>query len=581
MTDPQSRRRPGRLLGVATLAALSLVLIAGALGAWRGLDRHALDAGFDLRGTERPAGIAVVGIDTKTLTTGKRTWPLRRRLHAQMIDRLREAGARAIVYDVQFTEPSAFPADDDALIEAVGRTPGIILATVESDARGRTQVLGGDEVLRELGAQAASASFPPAPGGVVRRYSRVDGGGLPSIATAVAEQLGRPLSRDDFNGAGNALIDFRGPARTFPTYSFRDVLAGRIPDDRLRDQIVVVGATAPSLLDYQATSAPGSLRLSGPEIQANTIWTAINDNPLRAPARWLSLLVAAVLGLLTGLLLLRTSVARAVLAGLLLAAVTAAAAFGLFVAGIAVAPTAPLLAIAAVLLCGSVVAASQQAIERAYLRRYGEQLEQQVAARTKDLADAQLELVLRLARAAELRDDDTGEHIDRMSELCGQVARELGMPEAEAEQLRHASALHDIGKLGVPDEVLLKPGKLTPEEFDVMREHVVGGAELLEGSTSPLLQLAEEVTRTHHEKWDGSGYPAGLKGEEIPLSGRIAAVCDVFDALTHRRPYKEAWPLEEALAEIERTSGAHFDPAVAQALLAVIARREAGGPTTT
>ncbi len=574
-------RRAGRLIGLVTVLATLCVVLAGAAGAWRGLDRHALDAAFDLRGTSKPSGIVVVGIDTKTLTGGKLTWPLRRRLHAQMIDRLREVGARQIVYDVQFTEPSSFPDDDLALVDAVGRTPGMILATVESDARGRTQVLGGDDVLRDLRVRAASASFPPAPGGVVRRYSREDGGGLPSIATAVAEEIGRPLARSDFNGAGNALIDFRGPAGTFQTYSFGDVLARRVPASRLRDQIVVVGATAPSLLDYQATSAPGSLRLSGPEVQANTIWTAINGNPLRVPGRWVSLLAAALLGLLSGLLLWRTSIVRAVVLGVLLLGAVAGATFALFTAGVALAPTAPLLAIVAVLLAGSVVVASQEAIERSYLRRYGSELEQQVAERTQELADAQLELVLRLARAAELRDDDTGEHIDRMSELCGEVARELGMPDAEAEQLRHASALHDIGKLGVPDEVLLKPGKLTPEEFDVMREHVVGGAELLEGSTSPLLQLAEEVTRTHHEKWDGSGYPAGLKGAEIPLSGRIAAVCDVFDALTHRRPYKEAWPLDEALAEIQRTSGAHFDPAVADALLAVIARREAGGQGAT
>lgn len=575
---PGSARRG--LLGIVCLLTLAAVIAAGALGAWRGLDRQALDAAFDLRGTRAPSGVVIVGIDTKTLTQGERSWPLRRRLHAQMIDRLREAGARAIVYDVQFTEPSAYPEDDDALIDAVGRTPGVILATVESDARGRTQVLGGDDVLRELGARAASASFPPAPGGVVRRYSREDGGGLPSIATAVAEQVGRPLQRTDFNARGNALIDFRGPAGTFPTYSFGDVLAGRISAAKLRGQIVVVGATAPSLLDYQATSAPGALRLSGPEIQANTIWTALQGNPLRAPARWLTLLIAALLGLAMAGALARWSLIRAVVVGLLLLVGVFAAAFGLFVGGVAVGPTAVVLAVAAVLLSGAVVVASREAIERSYLRRYGEQLEHEVDLRTRDLADAQLELVLRLARAAELRDDDTGEHIDRMSELCGAVARELGMTEAQAEQLQRASALHDIGKLGVPDAVLLKPGKLTPEEFAVMRQHVVGGAKLLQDSRSPLLQLAEEVTRTHHEKWDGSGYPAGLAGEAIPLTGRIAAVCDVFDALTHRRPYKEAWPVEEAIAEIERSRGSHFDPAVADALLAVV-RRGLEGPRST
>ena len=193
-------------------------------------------------------------------------------------------------------------------------------------------------------------------------------------------------------------------------------------------------------------------------------------------------------------------------------------------------------------------APSAERAARARVTRYNAELEAAVHARTQELAETQLEVVLRLARAAELHDDDTGEHIERMSRMCGEVALELGLPAARAETIRHAAVLHDVGKIGVPDDILRKPGRLTATEMTTMRRHVIEGALLLEGSASPVLQVAEIIVDTHHERWDGTGYPNGLGGEEIPLEGRIAAVCDVFDALTHERPYKVAWSVERACA---------------------------------
>jgi putative two-component system response regulator len=136
--------------------------------------------------------------------------------------------------------------------------------------------------------------------------------------------------------------------------------------------------------------------------------------------------------------------------------------------------------------------------------------------------------------------------------------------------LRHASAMHDVGKIGIPDSVLLKPGKLDAGEWEIMRSHTTKGAEILAGSQSPLLQMAEAIARTHHERWDGSGYPNGLEGEEIPLAGRICAICDVYDALGSARPYKNPWTPQEVLEEIARGSGTHFDPAIVTAFLALI-----------
>jgi putative two-component system response regulator len=195
--------------------------------------------------------------------------------------------------------------------------------------------------------------------------------------------------------------------------------------------------------------------------------------------------------------------------------------------------------------------------------RQNSRLELKVQERTADLRESQLELVRRLATAAESRDDATGIHITRMSRMCQQLALDAGMSPEEAEQLMHASSMHDIGKIAIPDRILLKPGPLTPEEWEVMKSHTTVGAQLLSGSRSPVVRMAEVIARTHHEKWDGSGYPEGLKAEQIPMASRICAVCDVFDALVSERPYKAAWLVEDALAEIDRLAGTHLDPALA------------------
>ncbi len=194
-------------------------------------------------------------------------------------------------------------------------------------------------------------------------------------------------------------------------------------------------------------------------------------------------------------------------------------------------------------------------------------LEAKVQERTHDLEKAQLETLQRLALAAEYRDDDTGLHTKRVGTTAGCIAQALKFPETQVDLITRAAPLHDVGKIGVSDAILLKPGKLTDQEFDIMRQHTVIGAKMLSGSTSPWLQLAEEIALSHHERWDGRGYPHRLAGEAIPLVGRIVAVADVFDALTHERPYKKAWPVEEARAEIERQSAQQFDPRVVAAFL--------------
>lgn len=181
------------------------------------------------------------------------------------------------------------------------------------------------------------------------------------------------------------------------------------------------------------------------------------------------------------------------------------------------------------------------------------------------LLEASRDTVMRLARAAEFRDGDTGEHVERMSSYSQVIARQMGMAPEEQALIKLAAPMHDVGKIGIRDSILLKQGRLTSEEWEQMKEHPTIGARILGGSRSKLLQMAEEIANSHHERWDGTGYPHARKGEEIPLVGRIVALADVFDALTTPRVYKDAWSVEDAVAHIQREQGKHFDPAVVAA----------------
>jgi putative two-component system response regulator len=197
-------------------------------------------------------------------------------------------------------------------------------------------------------------------------------------------------------------------------------------------------------------------------------------------------------------------------------------------------------------------------------------LELRVAERTAELAASQREILQRLALASEYRDDMTGRHTERVGALSVRIAGQLLLPADQIEIIRFATPLHDIGKIAIPDHILLKPGPLTPKEYDEIKLHVMVGASILSGGTSPILQMAEQVALTHHERWDGSGY-LGLAKLEIPHAARIVAVADVFDALISVRPYKSAWPVDKAVAEIVGLSGVHFDPEVIAAFKLTIA----------
>ncbi len=204
--------------------------------------------------------------------------------------------------------------------------------------------------------------------------------------------------------------------------------------------------------------------------------------------------------------------------------------------------------------------------QRALQRRL-DHLAREVRLATASIAEREREIVLRLSRAAEFRDVETGSHIMRIAHFSDHIARALGQNETECEQIFLASPMHDVGKIGIPDNILLKPGRFSEGEFTIMQQHTVIGHRILSGSQSELLQLAAGIALSHHERFDGTGYPHQRKGDDIPLAGRIVAVADVFDALLSRRPYKRAWTLDEALAMIREGRGAQFDPECVDAFM--------------
>ncbi len=543
-------------VAVAALVAVAGGVLPYALGAWPRLENDTLDARFGVRGAARPpADVVVVSVDDPTFDYfedhGLRSqWPFPRRYYARVIDDLHRDGARAIAIDIQFTEPTD-AIDDDALYDAVARAGNVVLATTEVNSQGGTDVLGGDANLRRAHALAATSNLPADAGGVIRRYPylMLD---RRSFAVATAAVAGHPISAARFTH-DEALIDFRGPPGAIRTVSLSTVYSGRAAPGLFRGKVVVIGASAPTLQDLHQTSTTSAKPMAGVEVQADAIWTALHGNPLTPAPAWMAVIATILCALAAPLAVLRLRMLFASLLALGVVAAYLLATALAFDSGTVLVVSYPLAGWVLGLL-GMVVASYVAAfVERdAYSRR---------------LRESQLELVQRLAQAVESRDAETGEHTLRIGVLCRCLALKLGWSADQAQALMWASVAHDIGKLGIADSILLKPGPLDAAEWEAMKTHTTIGAALLAGSDNPLVQMAQSIALTHHERWDGSGYPAGLAGEEIPIAGRICAVVDVYDALLSKRAYKEAWLMQDVLAEIERGSGTQFDPALVSAFL--------------
>jgi CHASE2 domain-containing sensor protein len=580
-------RRGSGLTSRRSSAATLAILIAGAVaicagvavyltGAATGFEQSTINKRFQLRHVPPPRGISLVNIDDVTFSDLQKRWPLRRSLHAQVIDRIAAAHPKEIVYDVQFTEPSA-PSEDLALYRAVARAGGAVLATIEIDDHGHTNVLGGDQNLAAVHAQAAASNLLNQSDG--SGHSLVTSfpyaiSGLRTVGVTAAERAtGVGISGASFP-SGGALIDYRGGSGTFPAVSFSHVLRGEFDPSIFRNQIVVVGVSDPTLQDVHPTPMSGSNLMSGPEVQANAIWTALHGLPLHTVPPVVNVALIILMGMLVPLGRLRLRILPMALAAPMIAGLFLFASQLAFDHGLILAVVSPMFSLALGTVGALVTSHVVESQARQRVSLDNELLEERVHERTEELRETQLEIVRRLGQAAESRDGETGLHIERMSRLCQRLARAVGMSVEEADLLRHASVMHDVGKIGIPDRVLLKAGSFTREEWETMKSHTTIGAVILAGSRSPLVRMAETVALTHHERWDGSGYPAGLRREEIPLVGRICAICDVFDALLSKRPYKDAWSMPAAVQEIRGQSGRHFDPQLVDAFLELVPELE-------
>jgi HD-GYP domain-containing protein (c-di-GMP phosphodiesterase class II) len=545
---------------LAALVAVAAGVVPFVLNAWPRLENNTLNTRFGVRGAvHAPSDVVVVAVDDRTFSDLGLQWPFPRNLHAKVIDLLRADGARAIAYDVQFTEPSNSARNDLKLYDAVTHARNVVLATTVVDAAGKANVFGGAANVRAAHAVVGTANLPADGGGVIRRYAHTMLG-LPSFAVAAARMAGHAVAPGRFHD-GTALIDFRGPPGAIRTVSFSDVLRGRVSPSVFAGKVVVVGATSATLQDVHATSTTAAAPMAGAEVQANAIWTALHDNPLQPSEEWLTVAAIMLCALAAPLAGLRFRVLVSTLVGFAVGGLYLVASQLAFDSGTATVVSYP-------------VVAGAVGIVAMLVARYGAAVAERNAFGRR-LQASQLELIQRLAQAIDSRDAETGEHTYRIAVLCRRLALELGWKPAAAESLMHASVAHDVGKIGISDSILLRAGPLDSDEWETMKAHTEIGARLLTGSDNPLLQMAETIARTHHEWWDGHGYPRGLRGEEIPIEGRMCAVVDVYDALLSKRSYKDAWRVDDVLAELERGSGTQFDPAVVSAFLRLAPKLDA------
>ncbi len=347
MTAPRSlrRRREVAMLLIALVAA-GIAVLAYGTHLMRALELQSVDARFSVRGTqERPRDIVVVGVDDRTFSELGVQWPFPRSLHAKVIDRLHRAGAKAIAVDIQFTEETN-PRQDNALVESVARAGGVVLSTTEVNSRGESRIFGGEQTVHAIGARAADTVIEPDPGGATRKMSyEVDG--LVGFGVATAEAAtGERIEPSEMEGGGRAWIDFRGPPETFRQVSYSRVLRGDVPASVFRGKTVIIGASAPSLQDVHATATTGDELMSGPELQANAVWTAEHGFPLSSTGLALDLLLILLMAAAPAAATLRLKAIPALLVAIGLGLVYVVAAQLAFDGGAVVPIVYPLLALA-------------------------------------------------------------------------------------------------------------------------------------------------------------------------------------------------------------------------------------------
>ena len=565
----------------------------------------------------------IVDIDERSLKSQGR-WPWPRHKVADLVERIHALGPLALGLDIMFPEPETPVAGepgsggDRRLARALTVSKAVLgfqfqfetacedgaclshplpmntlMSGGISPLSGLVQACGAVCSLPDLSQAGHSSGFfniSPDPDGLLRsvpllikRSEEV----YPSLALSVWMKsvggTGQVTVREDAGAVwlqaggkripaetdGRMRLAFRGKGRTFPYVSADDVLSGRVPPEHLKGKIVFVGTSAAGLKEYRST--PTDPIFPGVEVHATVLDNIIRSDHSYRPswAPGLEMLVALLTGLAAIAVVGRTSAVTTLLSMAAAAAVLwggASASFGFW--KVILSPTLPL-----VVLTANFLGLTLMRFWRA---------ERQARDRTRELALAHQAIIESMASLTETRDPETGGHIKRtqhyvriLADALRDRARNRSVLSAEDVELLYTSApLHDIGKVGVPDHILLKPGKLTGEEFEIMKRHTEYGRDAIHAAMKKLangsyLQTACDIAYTHHERWDGSGYPLGLSGENIPLSGRLMALADTYDALTSRRVYKPPMSHDSAARVIVDSAGSHFDPAIVEAFLGV------------
>jgi adenylate cyclase len=606
------------------------VLIAALLALYRPAFLARLDAAvFDtlVRWTPvRPPGdrIVIIDIDEQSLSTVGQ-WPWQRDMVGRLIARLREIGASTVALDIIFSEPDRFATGDDALAATL-REGRVVMgyamrfdAASEEHARcvlhpiGLAVLQAGEDsaeapyfhatnatcVLPALAQAAGATGFlnaAPDADGILRRapvLMELEGRIYPSLALAAVTHAIGGLGRGNdatlrianvntsaltfgartipLDGKGNLLVRFRGRKRTFPYISAADVMNGRLAPGALRDKIAFVGTTALGTREVVAT--PLDTLFAGVEVQATVADNLIAQDPLRRPENGAGLESLATLfaGVAVALLVAAAPQVPGALGSLGAIVAVWAGAVGLLSSqGLIVSPLAPTIAVAA--------AAAAMTLARSI----GDRRRADSAGRQK--ANAQRLMIQTLLSLTETRDAETGRHSRRTQQYAKVLADELStfngfgdyLTPERIDLLSSLAPLHDIGKVGVPDHILNKPGALTPDELVEMRKHPALGYDVILKAEQQvgvrddaILAMAKDIVYTHHEKWDGTGYPRGLRAGDIPIPGRVMAVVDVYDASVTRTLYRQPMKHDAAVEFIVRGRGTHFDPAVIEAFVSV------------